>query len=98
MSEATLPTIASAPAAPRPQASPGWLRAASRARALSWLSLVWMGAEGAIAITAGIAFVQSGMFALDAFKTYGKGLISDQQMPSPRRARGHRFESCRTRS
>jgi divalent metal cation (Fe/Co/Zn/Cd) transporter len=31
-----------------------WLRAARRARALSWLSLVWMGAEGAIAVSAGV--------------------------------------------
>ena len=31
-----------------------WLRAARRARALSWLSLAWMGAEGAVAITAGV--------------------------------------------
>ena len=31
-----------------------WLKAAHRARLLSWVSLVWMGAEGAIAVTAGI--------------------------------------------
>ena len=41
-----------------------WLRAARRARLLSWISLVWMGAEGAIAITAGIL---SGSIALVAF-------------------------------
>jgi divalent metal cation (Fe/Co/Zn/Cd) transporter len=38
--------------------------AARRARALSWLSLVWMGAEGAIAITAGIL---AGSIALIGF-------------------------------
>jgi divalent metal cation (Fe/Co/Zn/Cd) transporter len=41
-----------------------WLTAARRARQLSWLSLVWMGAEGAIAITAGIL---AGSIALVAF-------------------------------
>jgi len=44
--------------------SPEWLVAARRARALSWLSLAWMGAEGAIAITAGIA---AGSIALIGF-------------------------------
>jgi divalent metal cation (Fe/Co/Zn/Cd) transporter len=55
------------PTAPVPHHdAPGteWLRAASRARALSWLSLVWMGAEGAIAITAG---VMAGSIALVGF-------------------------------
>jgi divalent metal cation (Fe/Co/Zn/Cd) transporter len=41
-----------------------WLRAARRARRLSWLSLFWMGAEGAIAITAGIL---AGSIALIGF-------------------------------
>jgi hypothetical protein len=53
MSEIALPTVEPAPsrvAAP----SPEWLRAARRAKQVSWLSLLWMGAEGAIAITAGI--------------------------------------------
>lgn len=45
-------------------AAPEWLTAARRARQLSWLSLVWMGAEGAIAITAGIL---AGSIALVAF-------------------------------
>lgn len=36
------------------QPSAEWLRAARTARLLSWISLAWMGAEGAIAITAGI--------------------------------------------
>lgn len=51
---------------PLPQAgrSDEWLRAARRARALSWLSLVWMGAEGAIAIVAGIL---AGSIALIGF-------------------------------
>jgi len=30
-----------------------WLQAARRAKALSWLSLIWMGLEGGIAIVAG---------------------------------------------
>lgn len=51
---------------PLPQAgrSDEWLRAAKRARLLSWLSLVWMGAEGAIAIIAGIL---AGSIALIGF-------------------------------
>jgi divalent metal cation (Fe/Co/Zn/Cd) transporter len=57
----TLPVAA----APRPAAPPAeWLQAAKRARALSWLSLVWMGAEGAIAITAGVV---AGSIALVGF-------------------------------
>lgn len=41
-----------------------WLEAARRARLLSWLSLVWMGAEGAVAITAGFL---AGSIALVGF-------------------------------
>jgi divalent metal cation (Fe/Co/Zn/Cd) transporter len=48
-------------AAPR---SPEWLRLARRARMLSWLSLVLIGAEGAVAIAAGIA---AGSIALIGF-------------------------------
>lgn len=44
--------------------SPKWLAAARRARLLSWLSLVWMSLEGAIAITAGIV---AGSIALIGF-------------------------------
>lgn len=52
---------------PRPQRVEGsqeWLRAARRIRLLSWVSLVWMAAEGAIAITAGIL---AGSIALVSF-------------------------------
>jgi divalent metal cation (Fe/Co/Zn/Cd) transporter len=59
-----LPTITRGPAPAGQQASADWLRAAHRARALSWLSLAWMGAEGAIAITAGIL---AGSIALIGF-------------------------------
>lgn len=45
-----LPTIQTAPA---PQRDARWLRAARRARLLSWLSLAWMTAEGALGIFAG---------------------------------------------
>ena len=52
-------------AAIQPQVGrPEWLRAARRARFLSWLSLAWMGAEGAIAIAAGIL---AGSIALIGF-------------------------------
>lgn len=47
---------------PRPR--PEWLRAARRARLLSWLSLAWMTAEGAIALTAGVL---AGSIALVGF-------------------------------
>jgi divalent metal cation (Fe/Co/Zn/Cd) transporter len=40
------------------------LRAARRARLLSWVSLAWMGVEGAVAITAGVL---AGSIALIAF-------------------------------
>ena len=45
-----------APGTQRPVAvgSPEWLRMASWARRHSWVSLLWMSAEGAIAITAGL--------------------------------------------
>lgn len=52
-----------APALPRPR-SAEWHRAARRARFLSWLSLAWMGAEGAVTITAGIL---AGSIALIGF-------------------------------
>jgi divalent metal cation (Fe/Co/Zn/Cd) transporter len=47
-----------------PARSAEWHAAARRARLLSWLSLAWMGAEGAIAITAGIL---AGSIALISF-------------------------------
>ncbi len=63
MSEAVLPTL---PPVPRERMQPtaGWLRAARKAKALSWLSLIWMGAEGVIAIAAGIL---AGSIALIGF-------------------------------
>jgi divalent metal cation (Fe/Co/Zn/Cd) transporter len=64
VSEAALPTLPAAPSPQRHEPSAQWLRAARRARALSWLSLVWMGAEGAIAITAGVL---AGSIALIGF-------------------------------
>jgi divalent metal cation (Fe/Co/Zn/Cd) transporter len=64
MSETALPTITPRPVVAPQERRADWLRAARRARALSWLSLVWMGAEGAIAITAGIL---AGSIALIGF-------------------------------
>ena len=49
---------------PTPARSEEWLRAARRARLLSWVSLAWMGAEGAVAITAGVL---AGSIALISF-------------------------------
>jgi divalent metal cation (Fe/Co/Zn/Cd) transporter len=49
-----LPTLPVAPAPPRaPERDERWLRAARRVRMLSWLSLAWMTAEGAIGVFAG---------------------------------------------
>lgn len=47
-----------------PAGSPEWLRMAAWARRLSWISLVWMSAEGAIAILAGLV---AGSVALIGF-------------------------------
>jgi divalent metal cation (Fe/Co/Zn/Cd) transporter len=46
-----------------------WHDAARKARRLSWLSLAWMGAEGVIALTAGIAAGSIALvsFGLDSF-------------------------------
>jgi divalent metal cation (Fe/Co/Zn/Cd) transporter len=44
--------------------SPEWHQAARRARLLSWISLAWMGAEGGIALVAGIL---AGSIALIGF-------------------------------
>lgn len=55
MSETALPVLPRPTAAPSPpQPSPEWLAAARKARILSWISLVWMGLEGSVAIVAGI--------------------------------------------
>lgn len=61
MSGSLLAGWGGAPAAPR---SPEWLRAARRAKALSWFSLAYMGVEGAVAIAAAIV---SGSVALLGF-------------------------------
>jgi divalent metal cation (Fe/Co/Zn/Cd) transporter len=52
-----------------------WLRAARRARLLSWVSLAWMAAEGAIGLTAGLL---AGSIALVAFgiDSFIEGLAS----------------------
>ena len=61
MSELAVSPPTAAPAAPR---SPEWLRAAHRAKVLSWISLAWMSLEGGIAILAGIL---AGSIALIGF-------------------------------
>lgn len=50
--------------APPPPRSPEWLRAARRARLLSWLSLAWMGSEGVLGIVTGVV---AGSIALTGF-------------------------------
>jgi divalent metal cation (Fe/Co/Zn/Cd) transporter len=49
---------------PLPHGGPQWQRAATRAKRLSWLSLLYMGAEGAVAV---IAAVLAGSVALLGF-------------------------------
>ena len=39
--------------AAQPVPSAAWLRAARRARMLSWISLAWMGTEGLVGIATG---------------------------------------------
>jgi len=58
------PELTVIPQAPVAAPNADFLRAAKRVRQLSWLSLVWMGAEGAIAIVAGIL---AGSIALVGF-------------------------------
>ena len=55
--------------------SPEWHRAARRARLLSWISLAWMGVEGAIAVVAGVL---AGSIALIGFgiDSFIEGLAS----------------------
>lgn len=70
MSETGLPVFpvgGAAPATPGPSAQ--WLAAARRARLLSWISLVWMGLEGGIAILAGVLAGSIALigFGLDSF-------------------------------
>jgi divalent metal cation (Fe/Co/Zn/Cd) transporter len=53
----------------QPVRSAEWHEAARKARLLSWLSLAWMGAEGVIALAAGIAAGSIALisFGLDSF-------------------------------
>jgi divalent metal cation (Fe/Co/Zn/Cd) transporter len=53
----------------QPARSRQWHEAARRARLLSWISLAWMGAEGVIALAAGIAAGSIALmsFGLDSF-------------------------------
>jgi divalent metal cation (Fe/Co/Zn/Cd) transporter len=54
VSDVTLPTLPQVAQRVPPPPSADWLAAAKRARLLSWISLVWMGFEGGIALLAGI--------------------------------------------
>ncbi|NUT55466.1 MAG: cation transporter [Thermoleophilia bacterium] len=55
-------TVVGQPA--QPARSQEWLRAARRARLLSWLSLAWMGTEGLVGIATGVV---AGSIALTGF-------------------------------
>lgn len=58
-----------------PLRSPEWLRAAKRARQLSWLSLAWMSTEGVLGVVTGL---RAGSIALTAFgiQSFIEGLAS----------------------
>ena len=65
MTDLVLQTPSQVPSAAAPfDASARWLSAAKRARMLSWVSLIWMSLEGAVAITAGVV---AGSIALVGF-------------------------------
>ena len=59
----------------QPVRSPEWLRAAKRARQLSWLSLAWMSTEGIVGVVTGVV---TGSIALTAFgiQSFIEGLAS----------------------
>ena len=54
MSTTPLPMAPAAPAASVVTRDEGWLRAARRARQLSWASLIWMSIEGIVGLAAGL--------------------------------------------
>lgn len=64
MSTPELTVLPQRPSAAPPSPSADHLRAVRRVKQLSWLSLVWMGAEGTVAIVAG---VMAGSIALVGF-------------------------------
>lgn len=57
-------TLRQLPVVGQPALSQEWLRAARRARILSWLSLAWMGTEGLVGIATGVV---AGSIALTGF-------------------------------
>lgn len=59
----------------QPVRSSEWLRAAKRARQLSWFSLLWMGTEGTLGVVTGVL---AGSIALTAFgiQSFIEGLAS----------------------
>ncbi|MHB1837298.1 MAG: cation transporter [Solirubrobacteraceae bacterium] len=63
MSQAPTISLALVRSDPSPAPDAGWLRAARQARWLSYLSLVWMLAEGAVGILAGIEAHSIGVLA-----------------------------------
>ena len=66
----------------QPVRSAEWHEAARKARLLSWVSLVWMGAEGVIALAAGIA---AGSIALISFglDSFIEGFAGDRNDSKP---------------
>lgn len=99
MSTTVRPLPVVGPPALQPAESEEWLRAARRARGLSWLSLAWMGTEGLVGIATGLA---AGSIALTGFgiNAFVEGFASvvivwrftGSRMHSPRaETRAHRI-------
>ena len=74
MSAAPLPMAVTAPASAPPR-DDGWLRAARRARQLSWASLVWMTIEGIVGLLAGLE-ADSLSLVIWAASSFVEGLAS----------------------
>ena len=75
MSATPLPMATSAPAATAPARDESWLRAARRARQLSWASLVWMSIEGIVGLLAGLE-ADSLSLVIWAASSFVEGLAS----------------------
>ena len=75
MSATPLPMAPAVPAPITPRRDDGWLRAARRARQLSWASLAWMTVEGVVGLVAGL---EANSLSLDiwAASSFVEGLAS----------------------
>ena len=75
MSATELPMV-TAPAPSGPIRDEGWMRAAQRARQLSWASLVWMSIEGIVGLIAGFEANSLSLIIIWAASSFVEGLAS----------------------